>query len=85
MTDAALQFEEVRSGHIHFQDTVLRHLSARTESDIEQLVFDIHQSRSIPIPFSMDTLLSTTLQVCLQDLVKAGLVRVSDDEVWSII
>ncbi|MHA1636484.1 MAG: MBL fold metallo-hydrolase [Candidatus Thorarchaeota archaeon] len=85
MSDASLQFDEVRSGHIHFQDTVLRHLSARGDADIEQLVFDIHQSRSIPIPFSMDTLLSTTLQVCLEDLVKAGLVRANDDKVWSVI
>jgi len=49
------------------------------------LVFDIHQSRSIPVPYSMNQLLSTTLQVCLQDLVTAGLVRVSDKEVWSVI
>jgi len=85
MNDAQLQFEEIRAGITHFQDTVLGHLSARGDADIEQLVFDIHQSRSIPVPYSMNQLLSTTLQVCLQDLVTAGLVRVSDKEVWSVI
>jgi glyoxylase-like metal-dependent hydrolase (beta-lactamase superfamily II) len=82
--DVALQFEEVRDGIIQFQDAILHHLTARSEANIEQLVFDIERARSIPYPTALPALLPTTLQVCLEDLAKAGLVSVDDKEVWSL-
>ncbi|MHA2082905.1 MAG: MBL fold metallo-hydrolase [Candidatus Thorarchaeota archaeon] len=82
--DVRLQFEEVRDGVIQFQDAVLGHISARTDADTEQLVYDIQHSRSIPYPTALDTLLPTTIQVCLEDLKKAGLVKQDDNEVWKL-
>jgi glyoxylase-like metal-dependent hydrolase (beta-lactamase superfamily II) len=80
--DVALQFKEVRNGVIDFQDAILNHVSARGDVDIEQLVYDIEQSRSLPIPEGLDSLLPTTIVVCLQDLEKAGLVRQDLDGIW---
>lgn len=83
--DARLQFEAVRDGVIHLQDTVLTLLSAREDADIEQLVFDIKQSRSVPVPLSYDALLTTTLHVTLISLSEAGLVRNIGNGVWTTI
>ncbi|TFG12478.1 MBL fold metallo-hydrolase [Candidatus Thorarchaeota archaeon] len=80
--DVPLQFREVRSGIIDFQDAILNHVSARGDVDIEQLVYDIKQSRSVPIPEGLDSLLPTTIVVCLHDLEKAGLVRQDLDDIW---
>jgi len=80
--DVSLLLEQVVDGVIHFQDSVLHHLSARGEADIEQVVFDIKQSRSIPVPTSYDYLLSTTTKVVLQGLEKAGLVRSDRKGIW---
>jgi len=80
--DVVLHLKEVRSGVIDFQDAILSHVSARGDVDIEQLVYDIEQSRSVPIPDGLDSLLPTTIVVCLQDLQKAGLVRQDLDDIW---
>ncbi len=80
--EVGLQFKEARDAMLHFQDTVLHHLSARGDADIQQLVFDIQEARSIPIPTGIDALLPTTLFVCLSDLTNAGLVRELEDGVW---
>jgi glyoxylase-like metal-dependent hydrolase (beta-lactamase superfamily II) len=81
--DARLQFQEVKDGVVHLQDTLLTLLSARGDADIEQFVFDIRQSRSVPIPQSYDTLLTTTIYVTLVGLKEAGLVRELDNGVWT--
>jgi len=81
--DAHLQFENVRDSIIHFQDTVLAHLAARGEADLDQLEFDIRQSRSVPIPISLDSLLTTTIQVSLIGLAEAGLVKDLGDGIWT--
>jgi glyoxylase-like metal-dependent hydrolase (beta-lactamase superfamily II) len=73
--DVNLQIEAVKDGVVHLQDTVLSHLRAREEADIEQLVFDIRRARSVPVPETMDSLLSTTVLVTLRGLRHAGLVR----------
>ncbi|TFF95712.1 MBL fold metallo-hydrolase [Candidatus Thorarchaeota archaeon] len=73
--DVKLQIEAVKDGVVHLQDTVLSHLRAREEADIEQLVFDIRRARSVPVPETMDSLLSTTVLVTLRGLRHAGLVR----------
>ncbi|MBN2228890.1 MAG: MBL fold metallo-hydrolase [Candidatus Thorarchaeota archaeon] len=80
--EAHLQFESVRDGIVHLQDTILSHLGARGDADIEQLVFDIKQSRSVPIPESYDALLATTIQVVLEGLEEAGLVRHLGKGIW---
>ena len=81
--DARLQFEAVKDGVIHLQDTLLTLLSARGEADIEQFVFDIRQTRSVPIPQSYDALLTTTIHVTLEGLKEAGLVRELGNGVWT--
>jgi glyoxylase-like metal-dependent hydrolase (beta-lactamase superfamily II) len=83
--DAQLQFEEVKDGVVHFQDTILTLLSARDEADLEQFVFDLTQTRSVPIPQSYDALLTTTIHVVLEGLREAGLVRNLGNGVWSRI
>lgn len=80
--DVNLQFEGVRDGVIHLQDTILSHLEARGEADIEQLEFDIRQSRSVPIPVTMDALLATTIKVTLDGLAEAGLVKDLGKSIW---
>ena len=83
--DVRLQFEGVRDGIIHLQDTILSHLEARGESDIGQLEFDIQQSRSVPIPTTLDSLLATTIKVTLDGLAEAGLVKNLGDDIWITI
>ena len=80
--DVNLQFEGVRDGVVHLQDTILSHLEARGEADIEQLEFDIRQSRSVPIPVTMDALLATTIKVTLDGLAEAGLVKDLGKSIW---
>ncbi len=80
--DVSLQFEGVRDGVIHLQDTILSHLEARGEADIEQLEFDIRQSRSVPIPVTLDALLATTIKVTLDGLAEAGLVKDLGKSIW---
>ncbi|TXT57364.1 MAG: Hydroxyacylglutathione hydrolase [Candidatus Thorarchaeota archaeon] len=79
--EVSLQIKEARNGVNHFQDTVLRLIKARGDSDIEQLVYDIEVSRSVPIPEALDALLPTTLEVTLNSLKKAGLVK-EKDGIW---
>ncbi len=81
--EARLQFGAVADGVVHLQDTVLTHLGARGEADIEQLVFDVRQSRSVPIPESLDSLIKTTVQVTLEGLAEAGLVKNLGNGVWT--
>ncbi|TFG34414.1 MBL fold metallo-hydrolase [Candidatus Thorarchaeota archaeon] len=81
--DVPLQFQDVRDGVVHFQDTILSHLSARSEADLDQLEFDVRQSRSVPIPESLDTLLTTTIYVTLVSLSEAGLVKDLGNGVWT--
>lgn len=80
--DASLQFESVRDGVIHLQDIILTYIGARGEADVEQLVFDIRQARSVPIPQSLEALLTTTIHVTLMGLKEAGLVRDLGKGVW---
>ncbi|MHA1137982.1 MAG: MBL fold metallo-hydrolase [Candidatus Thorarchaeota archaeon] len=80
--DVRYQFEGVRDGIIHLQDTVLSHLEARGEADIEQLEFDIRQSRSVPIPLTLDALIATTIKVTLDGLAEAGLVKDLGKGIW---
>ncbi len=80
--DVNLQLEGVRDGIIHLQDTILSHLEARGEADIEQLEFDIRQSRSVPIPVTLDALLATTIRVTLDGLAEAGLVKDLGKSIW---
>jgi len=80
--DARLQIQDVRDGVTHFLDTVLEHVSLRGEIDIEQLAFDVRQSRAVPVPEEVACLLPTTLEVALHDLEKAGLVKVDTHGVW---
>jgi glyoxylase-like metal-dependent hydrolase (beta-lactamase superfamily II) len=80
--EVALQFKEVSDGVLHFQDNVLSHLTARGEADVEQLKFDIQQARSIPVPTDTYGLFTTTLEVCLRDLSRAGLVRSDEKGIW---
>ncbi|MFW9808934.1 MAG: MBL fold metallo-hydrolase [Candidatus Thorarchaeota archaeon] len=81
--DARLQFESVRDGVIHLQDIILTYIEAREEADVEQLVFDINQARSVPIPQSLEALLTTTVHVTLMGLKEAGLVRDLGKGVWT--
>ncbi len=81
--DALLQFESVRDGVIHLQDIILTYNEAREEADVEQLVFDIRQARSVPIPQSLEALLTTTVHVTLLGLKEAGLVRDLGKGVWT--
>jgi glyoxylase-like metal-dependent hydrolase (beta-lactamase superfamily II) len=81
--DARLQFEAVKDGVVHLQDTLLTLLGARGDADIEQFVFDIRQTRSVPIPKSYDALLTTTIHVTLVGLKEAGLVRELGSGVWT--
>jgi len=81
-TDARLQFEAVRDGVVHLQDTLLTLLGVRGDADIEQFVFDIQQARSVPIPQSYNALLTTTIHVTLIGLKEAGLVRELGNGVW---
>ncbi len=80
--EVSLQFKEARDSIIQFQDTVLSHLTARGEADLEQMIFDIKQARSIPTPTDDYGLFSTTIEVCLRDLSRAGLVRVDGSGIW---
>ena len=81
--EARLQFEAAKDGIVHLQDTVLTHLGDRGEADVEQLVFDVRQSRSVPIPESLDSLIHTTIQVTLQGLAEAGLVKSLGKGIWT--
>lgn len=81
--EARLQFGAVRDGTIHLQDMVLTYLGARGDADIGQLVFDVKQSRSVPIPESLDSLIATTIQVTLQGLAEAGLVKSIGNGIWT--
>ena len=81
-TDARLQFEAVRDGVVHLQDTLLTLLGVRGDADIEQFSFDIQQAKSVPIPQSYDALLTTTIHVTLIGLKEAGLVRELGNGVW---
>jgi glyoxylase-like metal-dependent hydrolase (beta-lactamase superfamily II) len=81
--DARLQFRAVADSVAQFQDTVLTHLGTRGEADINQLVFDIRQARSIPVPESYDSLIATTIHVALEGLAEAGLVRALSKGVWT--
>ncbi|MFX1481704.1 MAG: MBL fold metallo-hydrolase [Promethearchaeota archaeon] len=81
--DARLQFESVRDGIVHLQDIILTYIEARGEADVEQLVFDIDQSRSVPIPHSLEALLTTTIHVTLRGLKEAGLIRDLGKGVWA--
>jgi glyoxylase-like metal-dependent hydrolase (beta-lactamase superfamily II) len=83
LDDVKLQFDEVREGVVEFLDAILEHLSARGEADVEQLAFDLEQSRAVPVPHVLSSLLPTTIQVALCDMEKAGLVRVGPNGVWS--
>jgi glyoxylase-like metal-dependent hydrolase (beta-lactamase superfamily II) len=83
--DVRYQFEGARDGIIHLQDTVLSHLEARGEADIEQLEFDIRQSRSVPIPQTLDALIATTIKVTLNGLAEAGLVKDLGKGIWVTI
>jgi glyoxylase-like metal-dependent hydrolase (beta-lactamase superfamily II) len=83
--DIRLQLEGARDGIIHLQDTILAHLEARGEADIEQLEFDIQQSRSVPIPTTLDALLATTILVTLEGLAEAGLVKDLGKGIWATI
>jgi glyoxylase-like metal-dependent hydrolase (beta-lactamase superfamily II) len=80
--DVGLQFEAVRDGIVHLQDTILSHLEARGEADLGQLEFDIKQSRSVPIPMTLESLLRTTIQVTLEGLAEAGLVKDLGKGIW---
>ncbi|MFX1603917.1 MAG: MBL fold metallo-hydrolase [Promethearchaeota archaeon] len=80
--DVSLLLEQIIDGVVHFQDSVLHHLSSRGEADVEQVVFDIKQARSIPVPITYEYLLSTTVLVVLQGLEKAGLVRSDSKGIW---
>ena len=82
-SDARLQFEAVKDGVVHLQDTLLTLLSARGDADLEQFVFDIKQARSVPIPESYESLLTTTIHVTLVGLKEAGLVRELGNGVWT--
>ncbi len=81
--DVRLVIEQVSDGVIHFQDSILHHLEARGDADVEQLVFDIRMARSIPVPDIYEFLLITTITVVLQGLQQAGLVRTDEKGVWS--
>ena len=81
--DVRLQIEAVKDGVIHLQDTILSHLRAREEADVEQLVFDIRRARSVPVPESMESLLSTTVLVVLRGLKHAGLVKDLGNGAWT--
>jgi len=83
--DVRYQFEGVRDGIIHLQDTVLAHLEARGEADVEQLEFDIRRSRSVPIPLTLDALIATTIKVTLDGLAEAGLVKDLGKGIWVTI
>ncbi|MFW9842433.1 MAG: MBL fold metallo-hydrolase [Candidatus Thorarchaeota archaeon] len=83
--DVGLQFESVRDGIIHLQDIILTYIRAREEADVEQLVFDINQSRSVSIPMSLEALLTTTVHMTLLGLKEAGLVRSLGKGVWTRI
>ena len=83
LDDAQPQLDEIREGVVQFLDLLLEHLGSRGEADIEQLAFDLAQSKAVPIPEVLNSLLPTTIQVALSDLMRAGLVRVNADGVWS--
>lgn len=82
MEDAKPQLDEVKEGVVQFLDCVLDDLSARGEADIEQLAFDIEQSRTVPVPQGLSALLPTTIEVALRDLEKASLAKVSPEGIW---
>ena len=81
--DVRLQFEAAKDGVVYLQDTILTLLGARGEADIEQLVFDIRQARSVPLPESYDALITTTIHVTLMGLKEAGLIRELGDGIWT--
>ncbi len=82
MEDAKPQLDEVKEGVVQFLDCVLDDLSARGEADIEQLAFDMEQSRTVPVPQGLSALLPTTIEVALRDLEKASLAKVSPEGIW---
>ena len=80
--EVSLQFKEAADAVLQFQDTILSHLVNRGEADIVQMIFDIQQARSIPVPTDDYGLFSTTLKVCLRDLSRAGLIREDSKGIW---
>ena len=80
--EVSLQFKEAADAILQFQDTILSHISSRGDTDLEQMIFDIQQARSIPTPTDDYGLFTTTLEVCLRDLSRAGLVREDSKGIW---
>jgi len=85
LDDVGLQVSEIREGVVQFLDSVLEHLSVRVEADVEQLAFDLEQTRAVPVPRGLNSLLPTTIQVALCDLEKAGLVKAGLNGVWTLV
>ncbi|MBS3794347.1 MAG: MBL fold metallo-hydrolase [Candidatus Thorarchaeota archaeon] len=81
--DVNVQIEETVEGVIAFQNCLLEHLKIRGEADIDQLVFDITKSNSVPYPKEMKPLLPTTVLVGLRSLEKAGLVY-EEESIWTV-
>ncbi len=82
--DVGLQFQEALDSVRHFQDSILSQICAREEADIDQLAYDMLQSRGVPIPDTLDALLPTTIRVGLRSLEQAGLVLRTDENVWRL-
>lgn len=82
--DAKLQIIEVREGVREFQNHILQILRSRGEVDLQQIVFDVVNLRTVPIPQSVDILTNTTVQVALLTLQKAGLITVDSSGIWSL-
>jgi glyoxylase-like metal-dependent hydrolase (beta-lactamase superfamily II) len=82
--DVGLQFEEAMDSVRHFQDSILTQVSSRGEADIDQLAYDMLQSRGVPIPDTLDALLPTTIRVGLRSLEQAGLVMTTEENVWRL-
>ncbi|MFW9908066.1 MAG: MBL fold metallo-hydrolase [Candidatus Thorarchaeota archaeon] len=84
LNEVSLQFKDASDAVLQFQDTVLSHLQSRGEADLEQMVFDIQQARSIATPTDAYGLFTTTLKVCLRDLASAGLARSDGNDIWRL-
>jgi glyoxylase-like metal-dependent hydrolase (beta-lactamase superfamily II) len=79
-----IQIAEVRDGVKQFQDQILDLISVRGDVDLAQLVHDLTRVTSISLPSTMEALLPTTLQVALESLQSAGLVRSDEARIWSL-
>ncbi|TFF91689.1 MBL fold metallo-hydrolase [Candidatus Thorarchaeota archaeon] len=82
--DVALQFQEARDSVRQFQDSIITQIRAREEADIDQLAYDMIQSRGVPLPDTLDALVPTTVRVALRSLEHAGLVSGPMDGVWKL-